>query len=342
MAVMRVVKKVFVYYTGGTIGLIDDGDAHLRQGSVQDVRQFIINHIQLHQEPAVREDLIQLHQKAVDDYFVEEWNDDSCKYSILFKLETVEAPVDSTEMSPDHWFEMAQRIQKEKSRYDGFVILHGTNTMAYTSSALSFILMDLKKPVILTGGQRSLFHPRSNAMDNLIGALVMAGCLSGEEKKKEIFQQVMLFDNNKLFQGNRVCKFDCQSFHVFDCPNAKPLAYMDPIMRVPAHTPVCVKDRIEAKSCPGETPDVRILRLFPGIQEKYVRSVLEGAAGVILESFGPGDIPGYDWLRKALNEAKNRKVVMLNCTQVYRGSVRSNYESSLNASLRVGFYEDEV
>ncbi|XP_030635288.1 60 kDa lysophospholipase-like [Chanos chanos] len=330
-------RKVYVLYTGGTIGMWYNADGKLEPMKLKDLEEFLIKMTILYEkkpnetEEQARKRIVTpdgwifLPQKAVDDY---PSVDKKTKYHVLYKIKTVEPPIDSSKMVPEKWFEIADRIRAVEEQYDGFVILHGTDTMAYTSSALSFILKDLKKPVILTGAQRSIFHPRSDAEDNFIGAMLMAGCYS----KTAALQKVMLCADSTLFQGNRVCKFDCDSFRVFDSPNMKPLAYLDTIIKVrdckndPAREIIEVNRQETARD--GGLPDVRLLRFFPGIQEKYVRSVLEGADGVVLETFGSGNAPEHDWLKKALIEAGRRKVVMLNCTQVYKGTVLPIYAAS--------------
>ncbi|XP_036403178.1 L-asparaginase 1-like [Megalops cyprinoides] len=141
---------------------------------------------------------------------------------VLYHIEEVLKPIDSSKMLPQNWSDIANKILTEDRthKYDGFIILHGTDTMAYTSSALSFLLHGkIRKPVVLTGAQRTLFEPRSDAVDNMLGSLLIAGCYAP-------LQQVSLFFDNKLFQGNRVTKFDSNSFEAFTSPKFKPLVEM--------------------------------------------------------------------------------------------------------------------
>ncbi|XP_030622261.1 60 kDa lysophospholipase-like [Chanos chanos] len=338
-------RKVFVLYTGGTIGMRYDAEGQLAPTSLKELKEFLIRMTILYEKKAdeteaqararivSKEGWILLPQKVVDDCRPE---DEKTKCHVHYKIEAMEPLIDSSNMVPEEWFEIARRIQAVEEQYDSFVVLHGTDTMAYTSSALSFILKDLKKPVILTGAQRSIFHPRSDAVENFIGTMLIAGCYS----KTAALQKVTLCNDCKVFQGNRVCKFDCDSFRVFDSPNVKPLAYLDTIIKVRNPKSRSVGETISVKSQEtardGGLPDVRLLRFFPGIQEKYVRSVLEGADGVVLETFGSGNVPEHDWLKEALIEAKCRKVMMLNCTQVYKGTVQPIYETS-EAGVVVGY-----
>ncbi|XP_030635290.1 uncharacterized protein LOC115816476 [Chanos chanos] len=325
--------SVYVLYTGGTFGMGHSSQGLLEPMSLEHLKDFLIKMTILYEKnPSETEEQVDINlfhhhfrnlsQKAVDDCRSLYKN---TTYRVRYQIEAVEPPVDSSKIMPEKWFEIATRIQEARDKYDGFVILHGTDTMAYTSSALSFILMDLKKPVVFTGAQRNIFHPHSDAWNNFIGAMLIAGCCS----QTAALHKVMLFCDCKLFQGNRVRKFDCDGFSVFDSPNKVPLAYMDTIIKVSVsvtYTGAAVEEEeiLNVEAC-DTPPDVRVLRFFPGIKEEYVRSVLEGADGVVLETFGSGNAPEHDWLKEALIEAGRRKVVMLNCTQVYRGTVLPIY-----------------
>uniref|UniRef100_A0AAR2M6D0 asparaginase n=1 Tax=Pygocentrus nattereri TaxID=42514 RepID=A0AAR2M6D0_PYGNA len=273
------------------------------------------------------------HQLAEDDPKAK-----SQKYKVLYRMDSLPTPIDSSNVTPKDWSDMAERIKEHMCVYDGFVIIHGTDTMAYTSSALSFILGKIYKPVIVTGAQMPIFHPRTDGLDNFVGSMLMAGYFCD----REMLHQVMLYDLNKLYQGNRVVKFDCDSFSVFDSPDVFPIAIYKHKMVEPIFPP-SLKSKAFTRT---ETPQVRILRFFPGITENYVntlnlylpnvhllcflpavqvRGILVGADGVILETYGSGNVPDVAWLKECLTEADKRGVLMLNCTQVYRGTVLPIY-----------------
>ncbi|XP_042563102.1 L-asparaginase 1-like [Clupea harengus] len=322
-------RKVFVIYTGGTIAMLENDEGNLAPVSKEVLTDWLFRHLLLYEKRpneteeqargrlTVEDGWLLLHQKAVDDYDKD--------FKVLYQIESLDPPIDSSKMTPSQWFEIGDKILAAKDDYDGFVILHGTDTMAYTSSALSFILWDLKKPVILTGSQRSLFHPRSNAEDNFIGALLMASCYS----KNQFLQQVMIYDDTKLYQGNRVCKYDCDSYSVYDSPNAEPLARLESLIKVRECKPMSEPKELRVRGCiESGFPDVRLLKVFPGIKAEYVTSILNGAHGLILETFGSGNAPDDPHLIAALKDADERGVVILNCTQVYKGTVLPIYDVS--------------
>ncbi|XP_049331939.1 60 kDa lysophospholipase-like [Astyanax mexicanus] len=337
---MALERKVYVLYTGGTFGMKKDTDGRLVPQSLDTIKDFFLHHTVLYErKPGETEeevlkrivapdDFIVLYHQLADDYPTPPPEGE--QYRILYKFESIK-PIDSSSVTPEDWSKMAEKIQENMEAYDGFVVIHGTDTMAYTSSALSFILGEIKKPVIITGAQMPIFHPRTDGVDNFVGSMLMAGYFSDEPS----LQQVMLYDLNKLYQGNRVVKFDCDSFSVFDSPDVYPLASLETTIKL-------ITSKIEMKklepktSCTVKrmltldgTPLVKILRFFPGITEEYVKSVLKGAAGVILETYGCGNVPENDWLLDLLKDADKREVLMLNCTQVYRGTVLPIYGSSV-------------
>ncbi|XP_049332390.1 60 kDa lysophospholipase [Astyanax mexicanus] len=337
---MALERKVYVLYTGGTFGMKKDKDGKLVPQPLETIERFFIHHTVLYERKPeeTEEDVIKrirtpngfniLYHQLADDYPTPP--PEGKQYKILYKFESMPTPIDSSNVTPKDWSDMAEKIQNNMEAYNGFVVIHGTDTMAYTSSALSFILGEIKKPVIVTGAQMPIFHPRTDGVDNFVGSMLMAAYFCDTPS----LQQVMLYDMNKLFQGNRVEKFDCDSFSVFDSPDVYPLASLETTIKL-------ITSKIELKKVDTKTtctvkkmftldgiPQVKILRFFPGITEDYVCCVLNGAAGVILETYGTGNIPERDWLLKLLMDADKRKVLMLNCTQVYRGTVLPIYGSS--------------
>ncbi|XP_015201611.2 L-asparaginase 1-like isoform X4 [Lepisosteus oculatus] len=216
------------------------------------------------------------------------------KVQVRYQVEEEEKPIDSSKITPELWDKFASKIQ------------------------------GLKKPVVVTGAQRSLFEPRSDAVDNILGALMIAGCYCQDPA----LQLVSVLFNHKLFRGNRVTKYDCDSFDAFSSPNAEPLVEMGVTIKVNAKPPLdCVESSQPLTPLKVKSFDVRVLHLFPGIQKSYVKSVLAGDGGVILETYGSGNAPDDDWFIDALKAATDRGVLILNCTQVYKGSVRPIYET---------------
>ncbi|XP_066531804.1 L-asparaginase 1-like [Hoplias malabaricus] len=334
----RITRKVYVLYTGGTFGMKKNKEGRLIPQDLKTIKDFIINHTILYERnPGESEDCVRkcivtkdgfitlYHQLADDDP-----ETIGKQYKILYKMEALEPPIDSSSVIPEDWRKMAEKIKDNKHYFDGFVIIHGTDTMAFTSSALSFILGDFKKTVIVTGAQMPIFHPRTDGIDNFIGSMLMAGYFSNREE----MQQVMLYDLNKLYKGNRVVKHDCDSFNVFDSPDVYPLASLETTIKLISSKISLMKsqpkDALSGKRMftKKEDPQVRILRFFPGITEQYVSGVLSGADGVILETYGCGNVPEFEWLNNLLLKADKEKVLMLNCTQVYRGTVLPIYQSS--------------
>ncbi len=222
--------------------------------------------------------------------------------------------IDSSDMTPAEWWRIAEDIRDHYDQFDGFVILHGTDTMAYTASALSFMLEDLAKPVIVTGSQIPMCEVRTDARDNLIGAVLLAGHYD--------IPEVCLYFHERLYRGNRSQKVDANGFHAFDSPNFPALASVGINIDVQKHlllpgpnAPLRVQ-RIDP-------PMIGTLSLFPGISADIVESFLKPPLqGLILQTYGSGNAPSRnDKFLRVLRDASDRGVVIVNCTQCYRGLV---------------------
>ncbi|XJO76275.1 hypothetical protein BDV3_006823 [Batrachochytrium dendrobatidis] len=238
-------------------------------------------------------------------------------YSIL----EYEPLLDSSNMTMTDWVKIATNIEVNYRLFDAFIILHGTDTMAYTASALSFMLEDLGKTVIVTGSQVPLAEVRNDAVDNLLGALTIAGHF--------VIPEVGLFFDNKLFRGNRSSKVNAVDFNAFDSPNLRPLVNVGINIDV-SWVDIWRPKRIaEFRTFKAMNPSVATLRLFPGITEATVRAFLSPPiAGVVLETYGSGNAPSNRHeLLKAFKEACDRGVVIVNCTQCKRGLVTDIYET---------------
>ncbi|KAJ3217527.1 hypothetical protein HDU67_007778 [Dinochytrium kinnereticum] len=248
---------------------------------------------------------------------------------IKFSILEYQPLMDSSNMTMKDWVKIATDIEVNYSLYDAFLILHGTDTMAYTASALSFMLEDLGKTVILTGSQVPLAEVRNDAVENLLGALTIAGHF--------IIPEVTLFFSHKLYRGNRSSKVNAFDLNAFDSPNFRPLVSVGINIDV-NWSEVCrpttiAKFRAEKRL----NPSVAALRLFPGITEATVRAFLgPSIQGVVLETFGSGNAPNNrPELLQALREASDRGVVIVNCTQCRKGIVTDLYETG-KALLSIG------
>uniref|UniRef100_A0A8C8C3C6 asparaginase n=1 Tax=Oncorhynchus tshawytscha TaxID=74940 RepID=A0A8C8C3C6_ONCTS len=227
--------------------------------------------------------------------------------------------LDSCNMTTDDWATIGKDIEKHYEKYDGFVILHGTDTMAYTASALSFMCEHLGKPVILTGSQVPIYEMRNDGRDNLLGALLIAG--------QFVIPEVCLYFHHKLYRGNRVTKVDSGSFNAFNSPNLAPLAIAEVDIKINWDTVWRVNTTSQFRVSTQMNRNVGLLRLFPGITAMTVKSFLQAPMeGIVLETYGSGNAPDNcaDLLEEFRN-ATERGVIMVNCTQCLRGSVTTSY-----------------
>ncbi|KAJ5573729.1 uncharacterized protein N7459_008156 [Penicillium hispanicum] len=238
--------------------------------------------------------------------------------------------LDSSSINAKGWAEIAHTVFQNYTLFDGFVILHGTDSLAYTCSALSFMLENLGKPVVLTGSQAPMLELQNDATDNLLGSLVVAGHF--------MIPEVCLYFNNKLFRGNRSIKVAASDFAAFDAPNCPPLA-VTTSMRTNVnwdmvHRPTSLEHfRIQTNL---DTTHVACLRIFPGIKPEMVDAVLklDGLRGLILETFGAGNAPsGQDnAMINVLASAIQRGIVIVNVTQCLTGSVSPVYATGMSLS----------
>lgn len=232
---------------------------------------------------------------------------------VRYTVYEFEELLDSSSIDAKGWAEIAETVYRNYTLFDGFVILHGTDSLAYTCSALSFMLQNLGKPVVLTGSQAPMLELQNDATDNLLGSLVVAGHF--------MIPEVCLYFNNKLFRGNRSTKVAASDFAAFTAPNLPPLA-ITTSMRTNVdwdmvHRPTSLEHfRIQTNL---DTTHVACLRIFPGIKPEMVDAVLklDGLKGLILETFGAGNAPsGQDnAMINVLASAIQRGIVIVNITQ---------------------------
>jgi len=240
------------------------------------------------------------------------------KRMLYFILE-YEKLLDSSNMTMSDWIRIAADIERYYHKFDAFLVLHGTDTMSYTASALSFLLENLGKPVIITGSQIPLSELRNDASDNLLGALTIAG--------HYVIPEVSLYFNNRLFRGNRTTKLKAMDFDAFDSANLKPLARVGVNIEVDWNEVLKPTELAAFRAHCTLDPNVVTLRLFPGITEATVRAFLhEPIRGIVLETFGAGNAPNNrPEILKALSEAVQRGVIIVNCTQCMKGTVSDLY-----------------
>ncbi|MBM3434638.1 MAG: type I asparaginase [Bacteroidetes bacterium] len=236
--------------------------------------------------------------------------------------------VDSSNMNPFYWGQIADVIEKNYESYDGFVVLHGSDTMAYTASALSFMLQNLNKPVILTGSQLPLGMVRSDGRENFITSVEIA---AAKEEETPIVPEVCIYFENRLYRGNRTHKANAEHFGAFRSPNYPVLAEVGTTIKYNRNT-IHKPNFRKLKVFRDMDCNISILKLFPGITEKAVRTTveIEGLKALVLESYGTGNAPDEDWLINILSNAISRGLIVLNISQCEAGSVlMGKYETSL-------------
>ncbi len=249
-----------------------------------------------------------------------------------FQLSTIafEPPVDSSNLTPEVWVRMSNIIKDNYHQHDGFVVLHGTDTMSYSASALSFMLENNAKPVIFTGSQLPVGTLRTDGRENLISAIEIAAA-----KKKDGSPQVpevCIYFENFLYRGNRTSKRNAEHFNAFSSENYPPLAeagihikYNYSAIHYPDHR------KILRVHCNLDM-NIAILKMYPGISQNVVEGItgISGLKAIILETFGSGNAPSSEWFIKCLEEASQKGIIILNVTQCQAGSVEmGRYETSV-------------
>ena len=241
-------------------------------------------------------------------------------------IETVsfEHPIDSSNMDPDKWVQIATIIENNYTAFDGFVILHGSDTMSYSASALSFMLEGLGKPVVFTGSQLPIGDLRTDAKENLITAIQIASL------RDAFVNEVCLYFEYKLYRGNRTTKISAEHFNAFASPNYPALAESGVHLRFNKDLLLSAKDT-PFKVHKEMDNNVVVIKMFPGINDRVLQSILgtPGLKGVVLETYGSGNAPTEDWFIAILKQAIDKGVYVINVTQCSGGSVNmGHYETS--------------
>ncbi|MFK7049867.1 MULTISPECIES: asparaginase [Flavobacterium] len=289
-------SNILLIYTGGTIGMVKDTETGA-------LKAFNFNKL-LKNIPEL---------KLLD-----------CNIATI----SFEKPIDSSNMNVEGWVKIAQIIETHYDQYDGFVVLHGSDTMSYSASALSFILENLEKPVIFTGSQLPIGDLRTDAKENLITAIQIA---SLQERGKPVISEVCLYFEYKLYRGNRTTKISAEHFNAFISPNFPFLAESGVHLKV--NEEYLLKKSIDKKLHVNLQFDthVAILKMFPGISESVINAILSipHLKGIVLETYGSGNAPTLDWFINLLDQAIQKGIHIVNVTQCSGGSVSmGHYEVS--------------
>jgi len=305
----KVSRSVLLIYTGGTIGMIENPET----GALE---SFNVEHLLQHAPELMR------------------FNFNIATYQF-------EPPIDSSDMEPSDWVLLVEIISSNYELYDGFVILHGTDTMSYTASALSFMLENLGKPVILTGSQLPIGLLRTDGKENLITAIEIAAA-TNPDGTPVVTEVCILFENN-LMRGNRTTKINAENFNAFRSYNFPLLAHAGVHIKYENHLLRKPDPSLPLKPHYHLNTNVVIFTLFPGIREEIVATLFRasGIQAVVMKTFGSGNAPQKKWLIKLLEEATKKNKLVVNISQCLIGCVEmERYETGrqlLSAGVISGY-----
>jgi L-asparaginase len=295
-------SKVLLIYTGGTIGMMQDA-------KTGQLKPFDFKHL--------TEQIPELN-----------------KFDVTLSAVSFDKPIDSSDMSPSIWIEIAETIKKNYDKHDGFVILHGSDTMSFTASALSFMLENLNKPVILTGSQLPIGTIRTDGKENLITAIEIA---AAKEKGKPVVTEVCIYFEYQLYRGNRTHKYNAEHFQAFQSPNYPILAEAGVHLKYNRNA----LQKATSKKLNVQTnldPNIVILKMFPGITQNAIDAILKikNLKAVILETFGAGNATTQQWFIDSLKSAIAKGIVILNITQCNAGKVEQGKYATSAAFKKMG------
>ena len=254
------------------------------------------------------------------------------RLNVDIDVETMNPVIDSSNVSPDNWVTLARLIRDNYARYDGFVVLHGTDTMSYTASALSFMLENLSKPVVFTGSQIPIGVLRTDGRENLITALEIAGARQGG---RPVVPEGSRYVQNRLFRANRTSKRSAEALNAFRSYNYPPLAEVGVNITYNYAAilhPDPADSSPELRIATSLNDGVVIVKLFPGIDARILQGILsvEGIRAVVLETYGAGNAPTSEWFIRLIEQAIARGILVLNVTQCGGGRVAMElYETGL-------------
>jgi len=288
--------KILLIYTGGTIGMIKDANTGV-------LKAFDFKNL-LNRIPEL---------KLLD-----------CKIT----TKSFKNPIDSSNMNPDYWIQIAEIIETNYEAFDGFVVLHGSDTMSYSASALSFMLENLAKPVIFTGSQLPIGDLRTDAKENLITSIQMASLC---KNNKPVIKEVGLYFEYKLYRGNRTTKINAEHFEAFESLNYPHLAESGVHLKVNKEYLLKPNTRKKIKVHKNLDTNIVLVKLFPGISKSVLETILNAKhiKGVILETYGAGNTTTEAWFINLLKRTLERGTHIINVTQCSGGSViMGQYETS--------------
>ncbi len=288
--------NILLIYTGGTIGMIKDAET----GSLKafDFDSLLDN--------------------------IPELNLLDCNIDTV----SFDNPIDSSDMNPDYWVDIAEIIENNYNKFDGFVVLHGSDTMSYTSSALSFMLENLAKPVVFTGSQLPIGDLRTDAKENLITSIQVA---SLQEKGKSVIKEVCLYFEYKLYRANRTTKINAEQFEAFASLNYPELLESGVHLNINYQNLFKPNKKKTLNVHKDLCTDIALIKLFPGISKQVLETFFSAPnlKGVILETYGAGNTTTQKWFIEILQEAINKGILIVNVTQCSGGSVlMGQYQAS--------------
>ena len=283
-------RSILLIYTGGTIGMKQDPETLA-------LKPFNFNQI-LEEVPELK------------------------KFGCNIDTYSFDPLIDSSDVQPAFWIRLTSLIKENYSKYDGFVVLHGTDTMSFTASALSFMFENLAKPVVLTGSQLPIGMLRTDGKENLISSIEIASAVGADGHP--MVPEVCIYFESQLYRGNRTTKYNAENFRAFRSANYPVLAdvgihikYNTSLIRYPSEwsEELMVSQKLDT--------NVAVLKIFPGITPAVVDAILnmDGLRGVVLETFGSGNAPTAEWFVKRIKEAVHRGLIVLNVTQCHAGKV---------------------
>lgn len=253
------------------------------------------------------------------------------------EIETIsfDNPIDSSNMNPEKWIQIATIIEENYASFDGFVVLHGSDTMSYSASVMSFMLENLAKPVVFTGSQLPIGDLRTDAKENLITAIQIA---SLQNKNRPVINEVCLYFEYKLYRGNRTTKINAEHFNAFVSSNYSPLAESGVHLKVNNEL-LLPKAGVKKFKVHKEIDDnVAVIKMFPGISENVLSAIINipNLKGIVLETYGAGNAPTDDWFISLIKKAIKNGLIIINVTQCSAGSVdMGKYETS-SAMKKIG------
>lgn len=313
------ISNILIIYCGGTIGM----ETNSFNGCYEPSKEFLVNYLSSNSifngsstNSPINCSILPSNNGPILKMSPSKWGK-----TIHYQIMEYDPLKDSSNMDMDDWIRIALDIEKNYHHYDSFIILHGTDTISYTASALSFLFQNLGKSIIITGSQIPISEVRNDAFSNLIGSLMIAS--------HYVIPEVCVLFNNKLFRGNRIIKHNSENFNAFDSPNMSPLALLGVGIKVNWDL-INYPNTLESMKVWNKmSPDVSSLRIFPGMTSSSLRATFSPhIKGVVLETFGSGNFPSVKVdLLQVIEEAIMMGVIVVNVTQCIEGMVDVSYST---------------